>query len=99
MYKSASLKALRAISRGRASLYSPINNAQKRFIMGSTTTISPASLLRWQIANKDEIVVCPGVYDGLSARIALHAGFKSLYMVSLKHFSIEHLIVDLLIKY
>ncbi|KAJ5610279.1 Pyruvate/Phosphoenolpyruvate kinase-like domain-containing protein [Penicillium lagena] len=49
--------------------------------MASTTSsISPVSLLRRQIANKDEIVVCPGVYDGLSARIALHAGFKSLYM-------------------
>lgn len=83
MYKSARLKALRAIFRGRASLYCPIDNAQKRFIMGSTASTSPASLLRRQIASKDEIVICPGVYDGLSARIALHAGFKTLYMVSL----------------
>jgi len=28
-----------------------------------------------------EMVVCPGVYDGFTARLALNAGFKALYMV------------------
>jgi len=27
------------------------------------------------------IVVCPGVYDGITARVALQAGFDALYMV------------------
>ena len=42
---------------------------------------SPASKLRAQLAEGD-IVVCPGVYDGFTARLALNAGFKTLYMVT-----------------
>lgn len=37
--------------------------------------------LRELLAGKD-IVVGPGVYDGLTARIALNEGFDCLYMVS-----------------
>ncbi|KAH8820275.1 Pyruvate/Phosphoenolpyruvate kinase-like domain-containing protein [Xylogone sp. PMI_703] len=36
--------------------------------------------LRELLAEKDKIIVCPGVYDGLTARIALNAGFDCLYM-------------------
>jgi methylisocitrate lyase len=32
------------------------------------------------IANSPSIILCPGVYDGLSARVALQVGFKGLYM-------------------
>lgn len=32
------------------------------------------------IANSPSIILCPGVYDGLSARIALLVGFKGMYM-------------------
>lgn len=42
---------------------------------------SGAKKLRHLIENTDELVVCPGVYDGLSARTAMELGFKSLYMV------------------
>jgi 2-methylisocitrate lyase-like PEP mutase family enzyme len=38
--------------------------------------------LRAQLAEPGKIVVCPGVYDGFTARIALKAGFDCLYMVS-----------------
>lgn len=41
-----------------------------------------AKKLRFLLENTDELVVCPGVYDGLSARTAIELGFKSLYMVS-----------------
>lgn len=41
-----------------------------------------AKKLRHLLENTDELVVCPGVYDGLSARTAIELGFKSLYMVS-----------------
>ena len=41
-----------------------------------------ASKLRTLLAQKNEIVVCPGVYDGFTTRLALNAGFKILYMVS-----------------
>lgn len=42
-----------------------------------------AKKLRHLLENTDELVVCPGVYDGLSARTAIELGFKSLYMVGL----------------
>jgi 2-methylisocitrate lyase-like PEP mutase family enzyme len=38
--------------------------------------------LRELLANPDKIVVAPGVYDGISARIALSLGFDALYMAS-----------------
>lgn len=45
--------------------------------------------LRNALANPDEIIVAPGVYDGFTTRIALSAGFEFLYMVRDGH--IEHL--------
>ncbi|KFY52736.1 hypothetical protein V496_08227 [Pseudogymnoascus sp. VKM F-4515 (FW-2607)] len=36
--------------------------------------------LRKRITNYAKIIVCPGVYDGLSARIALLLGIEGLYM-------------------
>ncbi|KAL1868516.1 hypothetical protein Daus18300_005950 [Diaporthe australafricana] len=39
-----------------------------------------AAKLRAQLAEKDNIVVCPGVQDGLSARVCLDEGFQNLYM-------------------
>ncbi|KAI1608236.1 methylisocitrate lyase [Exophiala viscosa] len=36
--------------------------------------------LRQMLADPEKIVVCPGVYDGISARLALNAGFDALYM-------------------
>ncbi|TVY86746.1 Carboxyvinyl-carboxyphosphonate phosphorylmutase [Lachnellula willkommii] len=36
--------------------------------------------LRELLAQEDKIIVCPGVYDGYTARIALSAGFDCLYM-------------------
>lgn len=42
---------------------------------------SGAKKLRYLLENTDELIVCPGVYDGLSARTAMELGFKSLYMV------------------
>jgi 2-methylisocitrate lyase-like PEP mutase family enzyme len=32
------------------------------------------------LADPDKIIVCPGVYDGITARLALNAGFDALYM-------------------
>ncbi|KAI1324864.1 carboxyvinyl-carboxyphosphonate phosphorylmutase [Xylariaceae sp. FL0255] len=36
--------------------------------------------LRQMLADPDKIVICPGVHDGLTARMALHVGFDALYM-------------------
>lgn len=42
---------------------------------------APAAKLRTLLANETDIVVLLGVYDGFTARLALNAGFKILYMV------------------
>ncbi|KAJ5128156.1 carboxyphosphonoenolpyruvate mutase [Penicillium atrosanguineum] len=41
---------------------------------------SAVSRLRHLLADESKIIICPGVYDGLTARIALGAGFDVLYM-------------------
>lgn len=38
--------------------------------------------LRNMLAEKGKLIVCPGVYDGFTARIALQEGVDCLYMVS-----------------
>ena len=44
--------------------------------------MSPATQkLRALMEEPDKIILGPGVYDGLTARIALQAGFDCLYMV------------------
>ena len=43
---------------------------------------SGATNLRKMIFETKELIVCPGVFDGLSARTALEVGFDALYMVS-----------------
>jgi methylisocitrate lyase len=43
---------------------------------------SAATSLREILKDPNGFVVAPGVYDGLSARLALAAGFDALYMVS-----------------
>jgi hypothetical protein len=47
--------------------------------------IHPATKLRRIIEDPTGFVFAPGVHDGLSARLALEAGFDTLYMVCL-HF-------------
>jgi hypothetical protein len=49
---------------------------------------SPAAKLRAMLAK--EMVVCPGVYNGFTARLALNAGFKVLYMVQLSFTSLNY---------
>lgn len=41
-----------------------------------------ATRLREMLKDPSKVVVCPGVYDGLSARVGLSVGFDALYMVS-----------------
>lgn len=43
---------------------------------------SGATKLRKMIFETNELIVCPGVYDGLSARTAIELGFNAMYMVS-----------------
>jgi len=41
-----------------------------------------AARLRELLSDSSHTVVAPGVYDGISARLALAQGFECLYMVS-----------------
>ena len=47
----------------------------------AATPINAAKKLRSLIQTPEQILLCPGVYDGFSARIALSVGFDALYMV------------------
>ncbi|KAI0152653.1 Phosphoenolpyruvate/pyruvate domain-containing protein [Xylariaceae sp. FL1272] len=48
---------------------------------GTTAPQTPGSRLRALLADESAILVCPGVYDGFSARIVLNTGhFSALYM-------------------
>jgi hypothetical protein len=47
----------------------------------SVHMLTGATKLRRQLRESNELIVCPGVYDGLSARIAINLGFKAMYMV------------------
>lgn len=42
---------------------------------------SAAGRLRQLLSDSNHTVVAPGVYDGISARLALAQGFECLYMV------------------
>ena len=47
----------------------------------SSSPFTGAKRLRELLKDPKKIVVCPGVFDGLTARIALSKGFDALYMV------------------
>jgi 2-methylisocitrate lyase-like PEP mutase family enzyme len=57
--------------------------------MGSISTstengvarVGAATKLRQYLESESSILLCPGVYDGFSTRIALSVGFDCLYMV------------------
>ena len=50
-----------------------------------TDITSPATNLKRRLRETKDLIVCPGVYDGFSARIALAVGCDAMYMVSIVH--------------
>ncbi|KAH8647668.1 oxaloacetate Acetylhydrolase [Xylariales sp. PMI_506] len=42
--------------------------------------MSGAKKLRKMLLETNELIICPGVYDGLSARTAIELGFNAMYM-------------------
>jgi 2-methylisocitrate lyase-like PEP mutase family enzyme len=50
--------------------------------MTNNGQITAAARLRQLLSDSSHTVVAPGVYDGISARLALAQGFECLYMVS-----------------
>ncbi|KAJ5143427.1 uncharacterized protein N7515_002214 [Penicillium bovifimosum] len=59
--------------------YYEVNGARQEPTV-SLYVIPAASKLRRMLKDTRDLIVCPGVYDGLSARIAMQVGFKGLYM-------------------
>lgn len=53
----------------------------KSGILSTVDLLPGASKLKRALEETDELIVCPGVHDGFSARIALDVGFTALYMV------------------
>ena len=47
---------------------------------GLSCSPAPARLLRQRL-EAGQFILAPGVFDGLSARVALEVGFDTLYMV------------------
>ena len=47
-----------------------------------TDICSPATNLKRRLQDTKDLIVCPGVYDGFSARIALAVGCDAMYMDS-----------------
>jgi hypothetical protein len=60
--------------------YYEVNGIQQEPTV-SLYVIPAASKLRRMLKDTKDLIVCPGVYDGLSARIAMDLAFKGLYMV------------------
>lgn len=52
--------------------------------------VSGATKLRKMLFETNELVVCPGVYDGLSARTAIELGFNAMYMVRRHGFTVTN---------
>lgn len=52
--------------------------------------LPPCTRLQRFLQETDDILVCPGVYDGFSARIALSVGFKAMYMVCWASIDVVH---------
>lgn len=55
----------------------------------SLQPLTGAQRLRQLLKDPNELVLCPGVFDGLTARLALNVGFDALYMVSLFYWVLE----------
>lgn len=49
--------------------------------------VTAVQKLRNLLADEEKLIVCPGVYDGYTARIALQEGAECLYMVRSNHIS------------
>lgn len=45
------------------------------------TPVRAAARLRQLLEDPEKLIVCPGIYDGLTARIALSLSLDALFMV------------------
>lgn len=54
--------------------------------------------LRQRLADESQIIICPGIYDGFTARIALQEGFDALYMVCIYYLPNQTVLLRLCAK-
>lgn len=47
----------------------------------SLKPLTGARRLRDLLKDPNKLILCPGVFDGLTARLALNTGFDAMYMV------------------
>ena len=73
--------------------YYEVNGARQEPTVSLYVTPA-ASKLRRMLKDTKDLIVCPGVYDGLSARIAMEVGFKGLYMVRTPNYVFTFLYTD-----
>ena len=66
-----------------------IVDAPARSVTPEDDFSSPATRLRHRLVSTKDLIVCPGVYDGFSARIALSVGFDAMYMVWFAYWSLH----------
>lgn len=57
------------------------NDTNGNFTNGNFLPVAASTKLQRMLHETNELIVCPGVYDGLSARIAMQLDFKAMYMV------------------
>ena len=72
----------------------PVGQNSTQDAVATTLTaefLSPATILKRRLETTKDLIVCPGVYDGFSARIALSVGFDAMYMVG--NISSRHLVL------
>ena len=68
---------------GNKELKAEVDDAVSQVV--TPTRELPSTKLQRLIKEPTGLIVCPGVYDGLSARVALQVGFRALYMVILQY--------------
>ena len=69
----------------RENLRNTVHTAPTDAVPPPVHSLNPATRLKHKLRDTKDLIVCPGVYDGLSARIAQSVGFETLYMVRQRH--------------
>jgi hypothetical protein len=67
--------------------YYEVNGARQEPIV-SLYVIPAASKLRRMLKHTKDLIMCPGVYDGLFALIAMEVDFKGVYMAGISKLNI-----------
>nr|POE99412.1 2,3-dimethylmalate lyase [Quercus suber] len=73
-------EGLKSDSHGASSTSANVSNILHEPEFQPQTQLRASTKLRQILTSTSKLIVCPGVYDGLSARLALDVGFDAMYM-------------------